>query len=132
VRAGIALALGGAVALATSAVSPWFSSVYCGWTCYSPLSDTTVGHIDPRPSTAFAGLGPAASIALVAVILAGLAAALLAVRVVTQPNLGYGRNLPNRLVHIEAAAYAGVAGAVAVVLGVAVLARASRLESPVA
>jgi hypothetical protein len=152
---GSALAGGGALALAVASVSAWFSLDFrgaCGWTCYSPLHDgDTSLVINPAPSTAFDGLGAAASVALVLVVvlavlavvlarrgrrvplvlpaLAAAGAVVVAVRTVTQPDIGH---LGNRYVHIEAAAYVGVAAALVAALGVAVLVRASRLESPVA
>jgi hypothetical protein len=153
---GAALAGGGALALAVASVSDWFSienGRACGWTCYSPLSGadgkTSLTTIDP--ANGFDGLGAVAGVALVLVVvlavlavvlarrgrrvplalpvLAAAGAVVVAVRTVTQPDIGH---LGHRYVHIEAAAYVGVAAALAAALGVAVLARASRLESPVA
>jgi hypothetical protein len=154
------LTLAGAVALATASVSKWFTYTYeCGWTCYSPLSaterqDGTLHTFSPGgPSTAFDGLGTWVGVALVLVVagallafglavagrrvpraLAGLiaaGAATVVVRVVTQPGLG-GLHVSNNEVGIQAAAYAGSAGAIAAAIGAVLLARRGRLESPVA
>jgi hypothetical protein len=156
---GAALAGGGALALAVASVSGWFSFDYrsgCGWTCYSPLPKGGKPIVlTAAPTNAFDGLGAVAGVALALVlvvavlaialarrgrrvplalpILAAAGAIVVAVRTVTQPDLGPAtRLLGDRLVHIEAAAYVGVAAALVAALGVAVLARASRLESPVA
>lgn len=82
-----ALTFGGAVALATASVSPWFGYDYknaCGWTCYSPLEDTDVRDglgsamvhtfSAPLPSTAYDGLGTWVAIVLVLVVLGALLA----------------------------------------------------------
>jgi hypothetical protein len=152
---GAALTGGGALALAVASVSDWFTPDYrrgCGWTCYSPLPKGAKPlDLTANPSNAFDGLGAAAGAALVLVVLLAVLALVLArrgrrvplalpvlvaagavvvvVRTITQPDIGpFG----NRYVHIEAAAYVGVAAALVAALGVAVLTRASRLESPVA
>lgn len=104
------------------------------------------------PSTAFTGLGPWASAALAALVVlalaatalslrgravprlvavaAALAAAVVAVRTATQPTAGFHRALPDAWIAVQAAAYAGVAGAVAAALGVALLARRRAAARP--
>jgi hypothetical protein len=145
------LTFGGAVALATASVSPWFGYDYknaCGWTCYSPLSDSDLrglgsgqlhAFFSPLPTTAYDGLGTWVAVVLVLVVLGALlavglhavgrqvprvlaaltaaGAVTILVRVVTQPDIGPGHT-PNGSVAVEAAAYAGTAGAIVAALGV--------------
>lgn len=81
------LTFGGAVALATASVSPWFGYDYknaCGWTCYSPRPDSNLpdglgsamAHtfFSPLPSTAYDGLGTWVAVVLVLVVLGALLA----------------------------------------------------------
>lgn len=159
------LTFGGAVALATASVSPWFGYDYknaCGWTCYSPLTESDLqglgsaqvhSYFIPLPSTAYDGLGTWVAIVLVLVVLAALLAvglhavgrtvpralaALTAAGAVTilvrvATQPDLGpEHTSNRSVLVHAAAYVGTAAAIVAALGVIRLATRRRLESRVA
>jgi hypothetical protein len=156
VPAGAALAAIGAIGLAVASLWDWFSydvAAACrgAWTCYSPLPPMPY-HGPTDPVTAFDGLGPLAGTALVLAVPAGLlaaalalrevrhrdalltgaltvgmaAAAIIAVRTVTQPDLGESHHVPNRLVDVTPAAWLGVGFAVIAALGTALVHRQAR------